>query len=151
MNVAKLCRRDVVTIRPHDELTSAAQLMRDRHVGYLIVVDVDVADGCQRPIGVLTDRDIVVTVVARDVSPRAFRVSDVMTRQPVVAAESDSLDKALESMRAIGVRRLPVVGNRGQLTGVISIDDIIDALAQGLGDVAGSIRNEQRLEEVLRP
>jgi CBS domain-containing protein len=54
-------------------------------------------------------------------------------------------------MRAIGVRRLPVVGNRGQLTGVISIDDIIDALAQGLGDVAGSIRNEQRLEEVLRP
>jgi CBS domain-containing protein len=74
-----------------------------------------------------------------------------MTRQPVVAAESDSLDKALESMRAIGVRRLPVVGNRGQLTGVISIDDIIDALAQGLGDVAGSIRNEQRLEEVLRP
>jgi CBS domain-containing protein len=151
MNVAQLCRRNPVTVRPHDELTSAAQLMRDRHVGYLVVVEVDLADGVQRPVGVLTDRDIVVTVVSRDVSPRAFRVSDVMTQPLVVVGESDSLDRALKSMRRIGVRRLPVVGNRGQLIGVISLDDVIDALAQDLGDVAGSIRNEQRIEGAVRP
>src|SRR5688572_5902003 len=151
MNLATLCRRNAVTIRQFEELTSAAELMRDQHVGYLVVVDPDPSDGSQKPVGVLTDRDIVVTVVARQVNPRSLRVGDVMTRQPVVVADTDSVDKALESMRSIGVRRLPVVGSRGQLVGVISLDDIIDALAEELGHVAGSIRNEQRIEGALRP
>jgi CBS domain-containing protein len=74
-----------------------------------------------------------------------------MTQQPVVAAETESLEKALETMRRIGVRRLPVVGSRGQLVGVLSLDDIIDALALDLGDVAASIRKAQRVESALRP
>ena len=129
----------------------AAQLMRDRHVGYLVVVDVDLADNSQRPIGVLTDHDIVVTVVARQVNPRAYRVADVMTERPVVVMETESLEKTLETMRNIGVRRLPVVGNHGQLVGVVSLDDVLDGLAAEAGNGAGSLRNGQRVESALRP
>jgi CBS domain-containing protein len=151
MSVGKICQKNVVTVRPFDDLTVAAQLMRERHVGYLIVVEPHIDDGSTRPVGVLTDRDIVVSVVAREADSRMLRVEDAMTRQPVVANESDAVSAALESMRRIGVRRLPVVGNRGQLVGVLSLDDILDNLAGDLQHVAASIRNEQRIETALRP
>lgn len=150
MNVAKLCRKDVVTVREGDDLATAAELMRGRHIGYLIVVRPGTDEGSLAPVGVLTDRDIVVKVVAMQVDPRTLTVGDVMSRQPVVAAETDELNKALGKMRHIGVRRLPVIGKRGQLVGVLSLDDILDALADELNDVAGSIRNEQRIEGALR-
>jgi CBS domain-containing protein len=150
MNVENLCQRNVVTIREADELSKAAQLMREHHIGYLVVVKPEVGDGSLTPVGVLTDRDIVIKVVAREVSPRALRVDDVMSRKPVLANETDSLNKALREMRRIGVRRLPVVGGRGQLVGVLSLDNVLDALAEELSDVAGSIRNEQRIEGALQ-
>src|SRR5690242_2827795 len=82
--------RNVVTVRQFDELTAAAQLMREKHIGYLVVVEPDVAEGGARPIGVLTDRDIVVAVVAGGADARALRVGDVMTQQPVTVAEFDT-------------------------------------------------------------
>lgn len=149
MDVIKLCRPNAVTIRPYEELNAAARLMRERHVGYLVVTEAVLGDGEQRPVGVLTDRDIVVKVLAREADPRTLRVGDVMTRDPVLAAATDPLAGVLSSMRRIGVRRMPVVGNRGQLIGVLSFDEVIDALAGELSDVAGTIRNEQRVEETL--
>jgi CBS domain-containing protein len=151
VDIIKLCRPNIVTIRPFEELVAAARLMRERHVGYLVVVEPLFGDGGQRPVGVLTDRDIVVKVLAREADPRTMRVGDVMTRDPVIATESDSLAETLRAMRRIGVRRIPVAGHRGQLLGVLSLDEVIDALAGELSDVAGSIRNEQRSEEALRP
>jgi CBS domain-containing protein len=151
MDLAKLCHRNVVTVRQFDELTTAAELMREQHIGYLVVVEPEVTGGGFKPIGVLTDRDIVVSVVARGSNPRTLRVGDVMTRPAVIATESDSLETALGSMRRIGVRRLPVIGSRGQLVGLLSLDDVIDALAAELTEVAGSIRKEQRVEAALRP
>ncbi len=151
MNVGDTCRRNVVTIRPFDELTAAARLMREKHIGYLIVVEPDLGDDTLKPVGVLTDRDIVVAVVAREADPRSLRVDDVMTRQPVVATEGDSIATALQQMRQIGVRRLPVVAQRGQLVGVLSLDDVLDGLAVELQHVAGSIRREQQMESALRP
>ncbi len=151
MSVRLLCKREVVTVRESEELHAAAQLMRERHVGYLVVVEP--ADGGEalRPVGVLTDRDIVVEVVARDVDPRSLIVGDVMTPDPVVVREDVSVSAALADMRRIGVRRLPVVGGRGQLIGVLSIDDVLDSLATELLDAAGSMRNEVRVETALRP
>lgn len=151
MNVGSICRRNVVMIRPFDELTTAARLMRENHIGYLIVVEPSLGDQFFKPVGVLTDRDIVVTVIARETDPRTLKVGDVMTQQPVVAKEEDSSATALQEMRRIGVRRLPVVGERGQLVGILSLDDILDVLAAELQNVAGSIRNEQRMESALRP
>jgi CBS domain-containing protein len=151
MNIRNLCQKNPVTVRRSEELVRAAQLMREKHIGYLVVVEPDLTDGSQRPIGVLTDRDIVITVVARETDPRSLCVEDVMTRQPVTASIADSIDKALRDMRRVGVRRLPVVGARGELVGILSLDDVLDVLAGELHDVAGSIRNEQVIEGTLRP
>jgi CBS domain-containing protein len=151
MNVGNICKRLVVTIRPTEELTTAAELMRERHVGYLIVTQTEFTSGLEKVVGVLTDRDIVVSVLARNTDPRTFRVGDVMTADPVVVTEAESIAKALEKMRRMGIRRLPVVGTRNELVGVLSLDDVIDVLAKELQDVAGLIRNEQRIESVLRP
>jgi CBS domain-containing protein len=124
--------------------------MRDKHIGYLVVTEFDIGAQRERPVGVLTDRDIVVAVVARETDPRSLRVEDVMTRNPVLIAEDATVGKALHEMRRIGVRRVPVVDDRGYLAGVLSLDDIIEDLASGLGDVAGSIRHEIAVERALR-
>jgi CBS domain-containing protein len=150
MSVGKICQKDVVTIRPFDDLTKAAQLMRKEHVGYLVVVEPHVDDGLMKPVGVLTDRDIVVCVVAREADSRCLRVGDAMTREPAVVSESDPLSKAVGLMRRIGVRRVPVIGVRRELVGVLSLDDILDLVADDLQDVAASIRNEQRAEHTRR-
>jgi CBS domain-containing protein len=149
MKIGNLCHRNAITVRRNDELIKAAQLMRDRHIGYLVVVDS--ADGLERPVGVLTDRDIVITVVARETDPRSLRVGDIMTQQPITVSEADSLEKGLREMRRVGVRRLPVVGQRGELVGIVSLDDVLDIVAGQLQDIAGSIRNERLIEGTLRP
>jgi predicted transcriptional regulator len=150
-NIASICQRNVVTVRAYEELTAAARLMREKHVGYLIVAEPDPQDQTVRPVGVLTDRDIVVAVVAKEADVRSLRVEDVMTRAPVVVAEGASIASALREMRRIGVRRVPVVDYRGKLVGVLSLDDVLTVLAAELQDLAGSIRNEQRIEGALRP
>lgn len=151
MNAGEVCKPNVVTIREFDELSSAAKLMRERHVGYLIVVDPQPLDAKLKPIGVLTDRDIVVGVLARDADIRALRVGDVMTREPVVVDEDKSIGFALKEMRRIGVRRLPIVGRAGCLVGVLSLDDVIEVLANELLGVSSSIGSELRMEAELRP
>jgi CBS domain-containing protein len=152
MYVGSICERNVVTASERDDLTTTAQLMRVRHIGYIIVVEMDpLVKGAAKPVGVLTDRDIIVSVIARGADPRALRVGDVMTRQPVVAQEHASIGAAVREMRRIGVRRLPVVDLAEHLVGVLSLDDVLDALAGELLDVVGSIRNERRIESELRP
>lgn len=144
MNVGTLCQRNVVTVSPTDELSVAARLMRERHIGCLVVVEG--SGGGAVPVGMLTDRDIVVAIIARETESGQLQVGDVMTRNPVSVLESESLSTALRQMRAIGVRRLPVVGRRGELTGLLSLDDVLDTLVSELQDVVGAIQNERRIE-----
>jgi CBS domain-containing protein len=151
MNTGKLCQASAVTVERADELVKAAQLMREKHIGYLVVVATDAADGLRRPVGVLTDRDIVVTVLARETDPRTLRVGDIMTQPAVSALDSDPIEKSVREMRRMGVRRLPVVGKRGELLGVLSLDDVIEALSSELQNVAGSVHNERVIEGTLRP
>lgn len=151
MNVGEICVRNVVTVRESDELSKAAAVMREQHVGYLVVVEPKVGESGFAPVGVLTDRDIVVGVVAKDTDPKALRVGDLMTRQPVVVHESASLNEALGEMRNIGVRRMPVVGRGSILVGVLSLDDILGAISEELLGVAGSVRKELKVEQALRP
>lgn len=151
MDIGSICQQSVITVRRFDELTAAARLMREKHIGYLVVVEPDVATGGERPVGVLTDRDIVVTVVAGGAGPAALRVGDVMTQQPVTVTAAEPIGAALKIMRRVGVRRLPVVGPPGDLAGIVSLDDIVNHLADELQDVAGSIHNQRRIEDALRP
>ncbi len=151
MKVGDICTRTVITVTEFDDLMAAAQLMRSKHIGYLVVVEPNIADGTVTPVGVVTDRDLVVKVLAREADARSLRVGDVMTRQPVLTLEDSSVPVALHYMREIGVRRLPVVNRAGRLAGVLSLDDVLDALAEELMDVAGSIRRELKVEGALGP
>jgi CBS domain-containing protein len=149
MNVSTVCQRLVVTVERSDEVVRAAQLMRSEHVGYLVVVER--SGDARRPVGVLTDRDIVVAVVAREVDPRTLRVGDVMASDPVVVGENDSVEEALRRMREFGVRRLPVVNHRGELAGIVALDDVLKVLAGDALDIVGAVSSERALEARRRP
>jgi CBS domain-containing protein len=138
-------------VKKNDDLATAARLMREHHIGYLVVVEPCLEDAGFTPVGVLTDRDIVVSVVAREADPRMLRVGDVMTQKPVTVMMEDSVTDALEQMKRIGVRRLPVVGYCGILEGIVSLDDVLTGLARDLGTAAGAITRERAAESVLRP
>jgi CBS domain-containing protein len=147
MTTGSICTHRVITVDRQIDIAAAAAVMRENHIGYLIVTDA--RSGGSSPVGVLTDRDIVVKVMAKDVDPHTLTVGDVMTPDPLTAAEDDGISETLHRMRRLGVRRVPVVGARGQVSGVLSIDDVVDHLVGQLTDVAGSIRNELKLEETL--
>jgi CBS domain-containing protein len=144
MKIGEYCKRAVVAIASNAGAAEAAKLMREQHVGFLIVHGH--GDVLRRPIGVLTDRDLVLGVMARDVDPHAVTVDDVMTRQPLIANEADELGDMLQGMRLAGVRRVPVVDARGALMGIMAIDDAIGVVAELVCDIAGSIKSGQQHE-----
>lgn len=145
MDVAGICRYQAVTIGTGADLVEAARLMRESHVGFLVV-----SDGAG-PLGVITDRDIVLEAVAAGIDAGAVTVRDAMTADPVTLTADTSLEDALDCLRAAGVRRAPVVDDGGRIVGVLSIDDVLDHLALQLGAVAGSLRHEQAIERIARP
>lgn len=144
MAVGTICTRRVVTVDRAIDVAAAARVMRDRQVGYLVVTDI--ASGGEKPVGVVTDRDIVIKVMAPGVDPHARKVGDVMTPEPLVAGYADDVGKTLHRMRALGVRRVPVINTQGNIAGVLSLDDAFDHLVTQMADVAGSIRNQQPTE-----
>ena len=147
MTIGSICTHRVITVDRAIDIAAAASVMRDNHIGYLIVTDA--LSGGSAPVGVITDRDIVVRVLAKDVDPHTLTVGDVMTPEPLTAAEDDGIGETLHRMRRLGARRVPVVGARGQVSGVLSIDDVVDHLVSQLSDVAGSVRNVLQHEETL--
>jgi predicted transcriptional regulator len=144
MAVGTICSRRVITVDRAIDVAAAARVMRDKQVGYLVVTDA--ASGGQKPVGVITDRDIVIKVLAAGVEPRSRKVGDVMTLEPLVAGYADDIGKTLHRMRALGVRRVPVINTQGNIAGVLSLDDAFDHLVSQMADVAGSIRNQQPTE-----
>lgn len=144
MKVGEYCKRAVVSIDDDADALAAAKLMRQEHVGFLVVYKA--GDELRKPVGVLTDRDLVLAVMARDVSPQSVTVQDVMTRQPLIASEHDELSDMLQAMRMAGIRRVPVTDTRGALSGIMAIDDAIDVVTGLMCDIAGSIKSEQRQE-----
>jgi CBS domain-containing protein len=118
-------------------------------VGDLVVAEE--RDGRRVPIGILTDRDIVIEVIAEDVDVGSVAIGDVMSFKLLTAREEDDTFDTIKLMQTKGVRRLPVVDKQGQLVGIVTIDDLIDLLAETLMDVAGLIAYEQKREERIRP
>jgi predicted transcriptional regulator len=144
MKIGDYCKRAVISINGKADAAEAARLMRDEHVGFLIVYRD--GDPLRKPVGVLTDRDLVMGVMAREVDAHAVTVDDVMTREPLLASENDELSDMLKAMRLAGIRRVPVVDHRGALLGIMAIDDVIDVITELMCDIAGSIKSEQRQE-----
>ena len=150
MTVGEFCNRQVVIARRDESLAEAARRIRDFHVGTLIVVDEQA--GRRIPVGILTDRDLVVSVLAgdgRDVD--ALNVGDVMTRELVMAQEDENLLEALKKMRSFGVRRLPVVNHSGGLEGILTFDDLVDLVAEELSDLSHLVSREQKREREAKP
>ncbi|HEX8754956.1 MAG TPA: CBS domain-containing protein [Steroidobacteraceae bacterium] len=149
MNVGSICTRRVITAHPRLDVQTAAELMRQEHVGFLVVVPEE-SPGPQPPLGVMTDRDITIAVVAKRADPAALRVGDVMSVQPVLVGEGDAIDVALRTMRRAGIRRVPVVNGRGEVVGVLSLDDLLDFIAREMESLSGAIRNGRQIEGVTR-
>ena len=132
--------RRVVTARPDETVVSAAQRMRDEHVGDLVILDGG------RPAGIVTDRDLVVRVLAAERDPDSLVLSDVMTRAPAtVRDDSDVLD-VLETMRQTGARRMPIVDDDGVLVGILALDDILAWLGLQMSVAGAVVLDEVRAE-----
>jgi CBS domain-containing protein len=148
MSAGEYCNRDVVVISKDASIREAVNLQRNYHVGDVVVVE-KVA-GKNHPIGILTDRDIVVEILAKDVDVTSVTVGDVMSLKLVTVTEQTSLLDTLECMRQHGIRRLPVVEATGVLVGIITLDDLLELFAEQISKVAGLMKNEQHREQKQR-
>ncbi len=145
MKVKNFGTRTVETIEPQETLLQAARIMREAHVGSLVVVES--SDEALLPIGILTDRDIVVEAVAQNLPMESTLVEDVMTEDLVTCFEDDDLDHAVELMKRNGIRRLPIVSEEHSLCGILSLDDVLERDEKdvhSLGDVPRTQRNWER-------
>jgi CBS domain-containing protein len=146
--IGEICNREVVFVRRDETVREAARLMREYHVGDLVVVDE--GDGRRVPTGILTDRDIAVGIVAKHLDADALAVGDVIGPELVTVKESDGVAETIELMRSRGVRRIPVVDAGGALVGIVTADDMLDLLAEELSAIARIVSREQRREAEYR-
>jgi len=144
MNVSEICNRTVVVAKRDLVLSEAAYLMREHHVGSLVIVD-ETNKGSV-PVGIVTDRDIVVAVVAEGVDPRKVTVGDVMRPELVAVKEDVSVFEALRLMRGRGIRRVPVLAADGSLAGIVTVDDLLEIVAEELNQLVRAIATEQSRE-----
>lgn len=138
LTAGDICSRVVTIAYPSLALNEAARLMRQRHVGCLVVVE-ELSASESLVVGILTDRDIAMGVVAADRDPHGMRVGDIMSRDVVTAREQDSVLDLVATMRRRKVRRVPVTGARDVLVGIVSLDDVLAVMAQQMQAVAAAV------------
>lgn len=138
MSAGRICRREVFVAGLGESVRAIAQRMREENVGTVVV-----RDERGRPAGILTDRDLTLRVLAEDKDPKTTPVLEVMTSVPRTITEDTAIESALAIMRAEKCRRLPVVGRDGRLVGVLSLDDILELLAEEFGTIGGLLRAEE--------
>ncbi len=148
MSAGEYCNRDVVVIDRTESVRKAIDLMRTHHVGDVIVVDK--TNGASKPLGILTDRDIVLEILAEDVDLEAVNVGDVMSYELQTVDEDTKLLDAIKVMRTKGIRRLPVVDSQENLVGILAVDDVLGLIAEQLSDLVGLITRQQARESALR-
>ncbi len=128
-------KRALVTIDEHDTVERAACLMSEQGVGCVLVVRKG------RPLGLVTDRDLVVRVLARGVEPAGARIGEYVTYDPITLRLNEGIETAAHEMRVHGVRRLPIVDDEGKVVGIVTADDLLVLLGEELAGVCGCIAN----------
>jgi predicted transcriptional regulator len=149
MQVSTICRRDIVTIDAQRTLIEAARMMRDHHVGMLVVTCTD-AQG-EQVCGLVTDRDLVIDALARTPLELDAEVGDLAHVDLTLIAENASLEQAVTAMQDRGVRRLLVTDSTDRLSGIISLDDVMEAFARQVGGLARVIHNGMDRELAAHP
>jgi CBS domain-containing protein len=151
MAIGEICSRTVVFLGRGESCLAAARLMREHHVGSLVVAERAEPHGRLVPAGMITDRDLAVGVMALGLDPERTPVEAVMRPELAVVCESEGIGRAIALMRARGVRRLPVVDDAGALVGVVSADDLIELLGEEMAGLAAMLgRGERREREERR-
>lgn len=149
MKIREICNRDVAVIGRKESLYEAARRMRDSHVGSLVVID----EKEERPIpvGILTDRDILIQVLSQGVSPRGISVEDIMVTDLLAVRDEDDVFETIQQMRKKGVRRVPVVDSTGTLVGILTLDDLLEFLSKELKNLSGISSLGREREAVTHP
>jgi CBS domain-containing protein len=148
MKLKELCELDVVCCTRELTITAASRLMRERHAGDLVVVEE--LDEERAPVGIITDRDIVVEVLARNQDPGKVTVGEVMSKQIVIASESEDSAQALQRMAAHGVRRIPVVDDQQRVIGIVTLDDLLREHTEQAGRLLEVVTKQQTREKRTR-
>jgi CBS domain-containing protein len=149
MRISDICTRHVFDIAPSASVREAAEKMRKCHVGALVVIDPP--NGKRVPIGIVTDRDIVVSIVAPGIDAKTLTVGDVMSTHPATCVENEDLLHAIDTMRKRAVRRLPVLNAEGGLAGMVTSDDVFGGLTREMNDLSRVFVGEQVREMQERP
>ncbi|MDH3218856.1 MAG: CBS domain-containing protein [Gammaproteobacteria bacterium] len=149
MRVGEFCNREVVVIEAESSITEAARIMREYHVGDVVIVKTSY--GKQTPVGILTDRDIALEIVAKGADPEIVQVGDAMSFELVTVDENDDLMHAIEIMRDKGIRRVPVVDADEALVGIMTVDDLLDLLSGVFVDIVHLVDRQRRRETRTRP
>ncbi|MES2074826.1 CBS domain-containing protein [Rugamonas sp. DEMB1] len=134
MRIGEICTEQTVHCKRDLTVQGAALLMRNHHVGDLVVVEQP--NGERVPVGIITDRDIVVSVIALGLDPASLLVGDIMVEELMTATEDEDVYETIDRMRFKGIRRVPVVNSMGGLTGIVSIDDLVEFLAEEMGELS---------------
>jgi len=149
MSIGEICNREVITIQRDETVLEAAKLMRQYHVGAVIVVDK--RNDRLIPVGIVTDRDLVVEVLATELDQTVITVGDIMAPEVFTIKENTDTPEAIQFMRRKTIRRTPIVDEDGELVGIIALDDVMELLSTELLDVAKLIRYEHKKEIRHRP
>lgn len=148
MPISEICNREVIVVQRDNTILEAARLMRQHHVGDVLVVED--RGGARVPVGVVTDRDLVVEIMAPELNQMVITVGDIMVPELATVKENTGVFEAIQYMRAKGVRRLPVVDNGGGLVGILTLDDLLELLAEELLALAKLVKHEQKKETINR-
>ncbi len=149
MTAGEYCNREVIITGPESTISEAARLMRQHHVGTLVVVER--VGALNRPLGIVTDRDLVIEVIAQELSVDSVTVSDVMSPAPVQVTETETLLNTIALMQSRGVRRIIVVDEAGSLQGLMSADDVIELIAEAMDNLTRVVRRELSNEQRTHP
>lgn len=148
MPIGEICKREVIIIQREETVLQAAKLMRQHHVGDVMVVED--RDGKRTPVGIVTDRDLVVEVIAPELDPDAITVGDIMVSDFATVKENAGVFESIQYMRVKGVRRMPIVDDDGKLIGIVTLDDLLALLSEELDALVKLVAHEQQKEAGIR-
>lgn len=141
----QLCEKDVVCLKSSDTIFDAAERMCADHVGNVVIVDEK--NGKKIPVGMLTDRDIVINSIAKKLKPESVKISDIMSKKVVTATDDIEISELIQLITTEGVSRLPIVDSSGALIGILSSKRLFQYMAQGLCLLSSLSIQQQKREE----